>query len=72
MVLPTFLVDGFVHGSWSVKGASLCLTPFRPLAAADLTAVTEEAERMLPFLGATDLSFTFPNAMAAARQSPRS
>ncbi|MEZ0071527.1 winged helix DNA-binding domain-containing protein [Planotetraspora sp. GP83] len=55
MVLPTFLVDGFVHGSWSLKGTTLCLTPFRSLAAADLRAVTDEAERMLPFLGATDM-----------------
>ncbi|WP_405088839.1 DNA glycosylase AlkZ-like family protein [Microbispora sp. NBC_01389] len=56
-VLPTFLVDGFVHGSWSVKGGILRLVPFRPLGAAGTSAVTEEAERLLPFLGAEDVAY---------------
>ncbi|MFG6200266.1 winged helix DNA-binding domain-containing protein [Nonomuraea sp. JJY05] len=56
-VLPTFLVDGFVRGSWSLKDGTLRLVPFRPLRAAELSAVTEEAERLLPFLGARDIMY---------------
>ncbi|MEN3538393.1 winged helix DNA-binding domain-containing protein [Microbispora sp. ZYX-F-249] len=57
MVLPTFLVDGFVHGSWSVKDGTLRLVPFRALGAAEACAVTEEAGRLLPFLGAEDVAY---------------
>ncbi|MFG1862479.1 winged helix DNA-binding domain-containing protein [Microbispora bryophytorum] len=57
MVLPTFLVDGFVHGSWSVKDGTLRLVPFRPLRAAERDAVAEEAERLLPFLGAANVTY---------------
>ncbi|MFI7626327.1 winged helix DNA-binding domain-containing protein [Microbispora rosea] len=57
MVLPTFLVDGFVHGSWSVKDGTLRLVPFRPLRAAERDAVAEEAERLLPFLGAANIAY---------------
>ncbi|MFJ1758066.1 winged helix DNA-binding domain-containing protein [Kitasatospora sp. NPDC088134] len=49
MVHPTFLVDGFVHGSWSLKGGTLRITPFRPLSAADAREVRAEAERLLAF-----------------------
>ncbi len=57
MVLPTFLVDGFVHGSWSLKDGTLRLVPFRPLGTAETNAVTEEAERLLPFLGAARVAY---------------
>lgn len=57
MVLPTFLVDGFVHGSWSLQDGTLRLVPFRPLGTAETNAVTEEAERLLPFLGATRVAY---------------
>jgi len=57
MVLPTFLVDGFVRGSWSLKEGTLRLVPFRPLRAAEMSAVTEEAERLLPFVGAVDVVY---------------
>ncbi|GAA2719291.1 winged helix DNA-binding domain-containing protein [Actinocorallia aurantiaca] len=50
-VRPTFLVDGHVHGSWSFKGDTLHLTPFRPLSATDRAALEQEAERLLPFVG---------------------
>ncbi|MGW0810261.1 DNA glycosylase AlkZ-like family protein [Nonomuraea sp. NPDC002799] len=50
MVHPTFLIDGFVHGTWSLKGTTLLVSPFRPLSTADTTAVLEEAERLHPFL----------------------
>ncbi|MFJ5232312.1 winged helix DNA-binding domain-containing protein [Kitasatospora sp. NPDC088391] len=49
LVHPTFLVDGFVHGIWSLKGATLRITPFRPLSAADTREVRAEAERLLAF-----------------------
>ncbi|MEW9533829.1 winged helix DNA-binding domain-containing protein [Microbispora sp. NPDC049125] len=57
VVLPTFLVDGFVHGTWSLKGVCLHIAPFRSLPAAGVRAVMEEAERMLPFVGASELSY---------------
>ncbi|MBO4272195.1 winged helix DNA-binding domain-containing protein [Microbispora triticiradicis] len=57
MVLPTFLVDGFVHGSWSLRDGTLRLVPFRPLGTAETNAVTEEAERLLPFLGAAEVAY---------------
>ncbi|WP_377270007.1 winged helix DNA-binding domain-containing protein [Peterkaempfera sp. SMS 1(5)a] len=49
-VRPTFLVDGFVQGTWAIKGSTLLLTPFRPLSEPDAAAVMEEAERLLAFL----------------------
>ena len=52
--LPTFLVDGLVAGTWSVRAgrreAALSLQPFVPLPAAARTALVEEAERLLRFL----------------------
>jgi hypothetical protein len=56
-VLPTFLVDGFVRGGWSLKDGTLGVVPFRPLRAAEAGAVQEEAERLLPFLGAGNVAF---------------
>ncbi|RKE18850.1 winged helix DNA-binding domain-containing protein [Streptomyces sp. TLI_171] len=50
VVHPTFLVDGFVHGTWSLRGAALRLSPFRPLSPADRRAVLAEAEQLLAFL----------------------
>jgi hypothetical protein len=50
-VAATFLIDGYVAGTWSVeakkKAATLTLVPFGGLRKADRTALTEEAERML-------------------------
>lgn len=57
-VRPTFLVDGRVHGSWSFKDGTLCLTPFRPLSATDRAALEQEAERLLPFVGGENVSYT--------------
>ncbi|TMR11266.1 winged helix DNA-binding domain-containing protein [Nonomuraea turkmeniaca] len=48
--VPTFLVDGFVSGTWALKDGTVRISPFRPLA--DPEAVLEEAERMLPFIDA--------------------
>ncbi|HEU0113042.1 MAG TPA: winged helix DNA-binding domain-containing protein [Thermomicrobiales bacterium] len=53
---PTFLVDGFVAGTWSLSrrrdAARLRLEPFAPLSHRDRIAVAEEGERLLAFLAA--------------------
>ena len=50
-VLPTFLVDGFVAGTWELSrvdgSAAIHLRPFGRLARADRTAVEAEADRVL-------------------------
>ena len=48
--VPMFLVDGFVHGTWSLQGSTLLIAPLRPLANADAAAVEEEAEHLLAFI----------------------
>lgn len=52
-VWPTFLVDGFVAGRWSIavrpKEAILELKPFKPLARADRTALLEDGEKLVRF-----------------------
>jgi len=52
--LATFLVDGFVAGSWRLerarRGATLRLQPFEPLPRRALRELKEEAERLLRFL----------------------
>jgi hypothetical protein len=50
-VLPTFLVDGRVHGTWSLDGATLRLAPLRPLGETDQAALEQEANRVLAFVG---------------------
>lgn len=53
-VLPTFLVDGFVAGTWLPRtgpdGPRAELRPFGRLARADRQALEDEAERLLPLL----------------------
>jgi winged helix DNA-binding protein len=53
MVLPTFLLDGRVAGTWRLRhertAARIELHPHRPLAAAERDAVEEEATRLLAF-----------------------
>jgi hypothetical protein len=50
-VAATFLVDGYVAGTWSVetkkKAATLTLVPFGALKKADKAALVEEADRVL-------------------------
>jgi len=55
-VLPTFLVDGFVAGTWLPRQASdgtprLELRPFGRLSARDREALEAEGARLLPLLG---------------------
>ncbi len=52
----TFLVDGFVRGSWRVtkqrKSAVLAITPWARTTKKDLTALTTEGRRLLDFTAA--------------------
>ena len=52
-VLPTFLVDGMMAGTWSVderrREATLTLQPFEKLSRTARAALTGEAERLLRF-----------------------
>ncbi|HKF75071.1 MAG TPA: winged helix DNA-binding domain-containing protein [Candidatus Dormibacteraeota bacterium] len=52
-VLPTFLVDGMVAGTWSTKAgsreATLSLRPFERLGRASRDGLVDEAERLLRF-----------------------
>lgn len=50
LIHPTFLVDGFVRGIWSVTGATLAISPFRPLSPTECDEVLAEAHALLPFL----------------------
>ncbi len=55
-VLATFLVDGFVSGTWKTERtpdvARLIITPFEPLADNIRDGLTEEAQRLLYFVEA--------------------
>ena len=54
ITLPTFLVDGFVAGTWRVtrkgRAATLTLAPFRPLGRKVRTELEAEAEPLLRFV----------------------
>ena len=53
-VMPTFLVDGFVAGTWSLQGSELLVKAFRPLSIANIAEVATEAERLLEFVDPGD------------------
>ena len=54
MVPATFLVDGFVQGTWKTQRsrgrAMLLIEPFEPLAKRDRGALEEEGERLVRFM----------------------
>jgi hypothetical protein len=54
MVPATFLIDGFVRGTWKVTRdhgtATLSIEPFEPLSKQDREALAEEGERLLNFM----------------------
>lgn len=50
LVHPTFLLDGFVRGTWEPTEAALRISPFRPLSDAEAQAVLDEAVRLRSFL----------------------
>ena len=60
-VLPTFLVDGFVAGTWKVVGArrtaTLIISPFAPLSSAASEELAEEGERLARFLQPEAIQF---------------
>ncbi|HCT78132.1 MAG TPA: winged helix DNA-binding domain-containing protein [Micromonosporaceae bacterium] len=56
LVRPTFLVDGFVHGTWTLKDSTLLITPYRPLSKVDTKAVLAEAEHLLTFIGGQNIA----------------
>jgi hypothetical protein len=49
-VAQTFLVDGFVAGTWRLEDGQIVTEPFEPLPAAAAREVGEEAERLAAFL----------------------
>jgi hypothetical protein len=53
-ILPTFLVDGFVAGTWDVtrskRSATLMMSPFQPVSRAVKQEITQEAEQLIRFL----------------------
>ena len=49
-LMRTFLVDGFVAGTWRVDGSTVHLRPLRRLRREDRLAVTEEATRLGEFV----------------------
>ena len=53
VLTSTILVDGFVHGSWKIarkaKGATLAISPYRPLLKKDIAALIAEGTRLLKF-----------------------
>jgi hypothetical protein len=51
-VRATFLVDGFVAGTWTQEGGRVRLQPFAPLPRAARREVEEEARRLEAFLRA--------------------
>ncbi|GII87335.1 hypothetical protein Ssi03_53250 [Sphaerisporangium siamense] len=50
LVLPTFLLDGFVRGTWAVDGRTLRISPFAPLRDAEAAELLAEAGRLLDFV----------------------
>jgi hypothetical protein len=52
--MQTFLVDGFVAGSWRMDGGTLTVRPLPRLGTRDRRAVADEAERLVAFAGPPD------------------
>lgn len=49
-LMRSFLVDGFVAGTWRFDRSALSLIPFGELKATDRKALPAEAERLVTFL----------------------
>ena len=49
-VAPTFLIDGFVAGTWSVEQGRVRHEPFAPLPPAARAELDQEASRLEAFL----------------------
>ena len=48
--MRTFLIDGFVAGTWRVDGSTIRLRPLRRLSGEDRVVVADEASRLLEFV----------------------
>lgn len=48
-LMRTFLLDGFVAGTWRIDNDTLLIKPIAPLHKNDRSALTDEAERLLAF-----------------------
>jgi Winged helix DNA-binding domain len=55
-LMRTFLVDGFVAGTWRFEGPTLHVHPVRPVAHDNLRAVIDEAERLAEFVANVDIA----------------
>jgi hypothetical protein len=49
-LMRTFLIDGFVAGTWRIDGGTLTAQPFGKLRKADRCALAAEAKRLLAFV----------------------
>lgn len=49
-LMRTFLLDGYVAGTWRFDGTTLQIEPFRGLTSAECRALQDEAERFVSFL----------------------
>jgi hypothetical protein len=62
-VRATFLIDGFVRGTWKIektrKAATLLIEPFEPLSGENRNALSEEGERVVRFLAEPQGAETF-------------
>ena len=62
-VLPTFLLDGFVAGTWEVQrsdgAVTVTLRPFAKLARSQATLLEAEADRVLALMGETERAVRF-------------
>ena len=74
-VLPTFLVDGRVAGTWKVEAkkasATLVIEPFVAVSRPARAALTEEGEGLLRFLEPEAASFAVRVAAASAARPRR-
>jgi hypothetical protein len=73
MVPATFLVDGFVRGTWKTERtrgrATLVIEPFESLAKEDRDALAEEGERLIRFTGAGAFEIRFAEPWRIHRTS---
>ena len=74
-ILPTFLVDGRVAGTWKVEAkkasATLVIEPFTPVPRAARAALTEEGDALVRFVEPEAASFAVRIASASASKPRR-
>ena len=69
-IAPTFLVDGFVAGTWAIQrkrdAATLTVEPFEPLTKKAQDALDAEGEGLLRFVDPDAVTFDLRFARARA------